>query len=482
LRDRFLPSAAPAAIRALAVMPFGNLSKDSDQEYFADGVTDALITELGKVGALRVISRQSVVQYRGVKKPLPEISRELNVDAVVVGTVQRAGDRVRITAQLVRARPEEHLWAESYERPYADILALQAEIARNVARQVKAKLTPEEENRLARARPVNPEAHEAYLRGMYLFHGYTPERLQKAIESLQTAVEKDPDFALAWAALSPAYGALGYWGHVRPSEVIPKAKAAARKAVELDPTLADGHCYLGAAAAYADWDWTTAERELTRAIELNPSHVETRVNYALVLGSLRRPEDAMEQLRIAREISPLHPTPGCLVGWCSYISGQNEKGVGQLRNAVETAPGFFIARWFLWRALHRAGEDAAALKECKRMYELLGDAEVVQALEQGNRRTGYRGAMREAAQTLVRRSRTAYVPGSQVALLYAHADENDRALEWLEKAYQDGDGRLHFLWADPDWEALYSKPRFQDLLRKMRFPSVEKAVAWDRPN
>jgi tetratricopeptide (TPR) repeat protein len=187
----------------------------------------------------------------------------------------------------------------------------------------------------------------------------------------------------------------------------------------------------------------------------------------------------MEQLRIAREISPLHPTPVCLVGWCSYISGQNEKGVGQLRYAVETAPGFFIARWVLWRARHRAGEDAAALKECKRMYELLGDAEVVQALEQGNRRTGYRGAMREAAQTLVRRSRTAYAPGSQVALLYAHADENDRALEWLEKAYQDGDSRLHFLWADPDWVELYSKPRFQDLLRKMRFPSVEKVAAWN---
>jgi TolB-like protein/DNA-binding winged helix-turn-helix (wHTH) protein/Tfp pilus assembly protein PilF len=474
----FQRGVAPGQIKAVAVLPFANLSGDPGQEYFADGVTDSLITELGKIGALRVISRQSVLRYKKVDKPLPEISRELNVDAAVEGTVVRAGDRVRITAQLLRARPEQHLWAESYERSYADILVVQREIARSVAGQIKAKLTPAEETRLTRARTVNPEAYEAYLRGQYFFYGYTPERLQKAIESLQTAVEKDPGFAMAWAALSPAYGALAYWGYVRPSEVIQKSKAAARKAVELDETLADGHCYVGAAAAYVDWDWATAETELKRAIELNPSHVEAHATYGMVLGSLRRPREALEQFQIARELDPLQPMRSGQVAWCFYLSGQYQRAVDQLRQTAEMAPDFIPDRWCHWRVLHRMGRNVEALAQCRRMYELLRDAEVLQALEQGERRSGYVGAMKAAAQTLVKRAGTAYVAGGQVALLYAHAGENDLAVEWLEKGLKDGDPRLHPLWAEPDWEALYNRPRFQNLLRKMRFPSVEKAAAW----
>ena len=471
---------ASPAIRSLAVLPLQNLSGDVEQEYFSDGVTDALITELSKVGALRVISRQSVIHYKGGKKPLDEISRELQVDAVLEGAVQRAGDRVLITVQLVQARPEKLLWAENYERRYSDILTLQGEIARDTARQVRATLTPDQVNRLGSARPVDPEAYEAYLRGRYFFYSYTPERLQKASESFETAVGKDPDFALAWAALSYAYGALGYWGYVQPSEVIPKAKAAALRAVELDDTLADAHGVLGGYAVFAEWNWGTAEQEIKRAIELNPSHPDAHAYYGMMLGSLRRPREAMEKFQIARELDPLQPRASSVVAWCSYISGRYKQAIEELRHAVELAPDFFITRWYLWRALHRTGEDAGALKECKRMYELLKDAEVVQALEQGERRSGYPGAMSEAAETLARRSKTAYVSGVQVALLFAHAGENDAALEQLEKAYEESDPRLHTVWADPDWEALYSKPRFQQLLRNMGFPSVEKAAAWSR--
>jgi TolB-like protein/DNA-binding winged helix-turn-helix (wHTH) protein len=474
----FQRGVAPGQIKAVAVLPFANLSGDPGQEYFADGVTDSLITELGKIGALRVISCQSVLRYKKVDKPLPEISRELNVDAVLEGTVVRAGDRVRITVQLLRARPEQHLWAESYERSYADILVVQREIARSVAGQVKAKLTPAEETRLTRARTVSPEAYEAYLRGQYFFYGYTPKRLQKAIESLQTAVEKDPGFAMAWAALSPAYGALAYWGYVRPSEVIQKSKAAARKAVELDEFLADGHCWVGSAAAYVDWDWATAETELKRAIELNPSHVEAHASYGMVLVSLRRAREAMEQFQIAREIDPLQPTLRGQVALVFFISGQYQKAADQLKYALETAPDFVPDRWCNWRVLHSIGQDEAALRECKRMYGLLGDAEVVQALEQGERRSGYTGAMKAAAQALAKRAKAAYVPASQVALLYTHAGENDLAVEWVENALKDGDPRLHLVWAVPDWAPLYSRPRFQNLLGKMGFPSVEKSAAW----
>jgi tetratricopeptide (TPR) repeat protein len=283
---------------------------------------------------------------------------------------------------------------------------------------------------------------------------------------------------MAWAALSPAYGALAYWGHVRPSEVIPKSRAAARRAVELDDSLADGHCYLGAAAAYVDWDWATAQNELKRAIELNPSHVEAHATYGMVLGSLRRPKEALEQFQIARELDPLQHMLSGQVAWCFYTSGQYRKAADQLRYSLETVPDFIPDRWCNWRVHYLMGENTAALAQCRRMYELLGDSEVLRALQQGERLSGYRGAMNAAAQTLVRRAATEYVAGSQVALLYAHAGEYDRALEWLETAFKDGDPRLHSLWAEPDWQPLYGKPRFQNLLRKMGFPSVEKAAAW----
>ena len=474
----FRRGAVPGEIRAIAVLPFANLSGDPGQEYLSDGVTDCLITELGKTGTLRVISRQSTLRYKQGAKPLPEIGRELHVDALLQGSVARAGDRVRITAQLVRAKPEEQLWAESYERSYAGILQVHADIVTSVATRINAKLTPGAKTSLAKARTFNPEAYEAYLRGRYLYYGYTRESLRKSVESLETAVEKDPGFAPAWAALSPAYGALGYWGYVRPGEVASKAKAAARKAVELDDTLADGHCYLGTDAAFGDFDWSTAENEFKRAIGLNPSHVAAHANYGLMLASLRRFKEAMEQFQTARELDPLPPIRSVLVSLCYYLSGQYSRAAELLNYTGEAAPNFFVGRRANWRVLHRMGQHAAALAECRRSYELLGDTEVVQALEQGGRRSDYAGAMKAAAQTLERRATIRYVAGTEVARLYAHAGENDRALEWLETAMADGDPMLHLVWAEPDWEALYGNPRFKNLLRKMGFPSVEKAAAW----
>jgi TolB-like protein/DNA-binding winged helix-turn-helix (wHTH) protein/Tfp pilus assembly protein PilF len=470
----------PAPIKSIAVLPFANLSGDPGQEYFADGVTDSLITELGKTSALRVISRQSTLRYKKGDKPLPEISRELDVDAVVEGSVVRTGERVRITAQLLRARPEQHLWAESYERGYTDILLVQAEIARSVAVYVKAKLTPGEQTRLGRARAVNPEAYEAYLRGRYLFHGYSPPSLRKAIESLETAVRIDPGFAQAWAALSPAYGALAYWGHVRPSEMAPKAEAAARKAIELDDTVADGHCWLGAARAYRSRDWPAAETELRRAIELNPNSSDAHETYSMVLISLRRVPKALDQIQIARGLDPFPPVRSTMVALCFHVSGQFQKAADQHRREIEIAPDFYITRWAYWRVLHTMGKSAEALAECKRSYELLNDAEVLQALEQGERQSGYAGAMKSAARVLERRTRTTYVSGINVARLYAFAGENARAVEWLETALTDGDPRLHLLWAEPDWAPLYGNPRFQNLLRRAGFPSVEKAQEWSK--
>lgn len=469
---------APGQIRAVAVLPFANLSGDPGHEYFADGVTDSLITELGKVGALRVVSRQSTLRYKTGHKSLTEIAGELDVDAVVEGTVVRDGGRVRITAQLLRIKPEQHLWAESYERNYADVLAVQREIARTVADQVKAKLTPGEQARLGGAPRVNPGAYEAYLRGRYLFHGYSPDGFRKAIDSLRAAVTIDPNFAPAWAALSPAHGATAYWGHVRPGDAGPQSEAAARKANELDDNLAEGHCWLGANAAYLRRDWAVAERELQRALELNPSSADAHTTYGMVLTSLRRPAEAMKQFWIARGLDPFPPVRSAHIALAFMTSGQYQKAADQHRHGIEIAPDFFITRWAYWRVLHCMGMSDAALGECKRAYELLKDAEVVQALELGQRQSGYAGAMKAAALTLEKRARTKYVAGSDVARLHTFAGEHARAVEWLETARKDGDPRLHLLWAEPDWEPLYGNSRFRNLLRKMGFPSVEKAPAW----
>lgn len=469
---------APGPINALAVLPFANLSGDPGQEYFADGVTDALITEIGKIGAFRVISRQSTLKYKKGDQPLREISRELRVDAILEGTVVRAGDRVRITAQLLRAQPEQHLWAESYERNYSDILTVQKEIAESVARQVRAKLKPENDFQRARQRRINQEAHEAYLRGRYYFYGYTPDRFQKSMESLETAVAKDPGLAEAWAMLSIAYGSRAYWGFVRPRDLIPKAGAAARKAVELDENLSDARYSAAMYAAFSEWNWEAAENEFKRAIELNPNNVSAHGNYGLMLVSLRRFSEGMEQFQIARELDPHPPVRSSMLATCSYLSGEYEKSASHLGYIIETAPDFFISRRLNWRVQFRLGRLAAALAQCRRMYELMGDAEVRRALDEGERRSGYAGAMKAAAEALERRSDSTYVAGSEVATLYVHAGEHGRALKWLDRALEDGDPLLHLVWADPCWEPLYDNQRFQNILRRMGFPSVERAAEW----
>ncbi|MBI4908537.1 MAG: tetratricopeptide repeat protein [Acidobacteria bacterium] len=295
---------------------------------------------------------------------------------------------------------------------------------------------------------------------------------------MQAAVDMDPAFAPAWAALSPSYGALAYWGHVRPIEVVPKSIAAARKAIELDETLADGHCWLGAATAYVYRDWAAAETEVKRAIELNPSSADAHETHGKVLVSLRRTTEAMEQFRIARGLDPFPPIRSALVALCFLVSGRYQEAADQHKREIEIAPDFFITRWAYWRVLHRQGRSAEALSECKRSYGILNDTEVLQALEQGEQQSGYAGAMKAAAQTLEKRARTKYVAGNEVARLCAFAGENARAVEWLETAHKDGDPRLHLLWAEPDWEPLYGNPRFQNLLRKLGFPSVEKSAAW----
>src|SRR5215472_14709839 len=318
----------PVHIESLAVLPLENLSKDPDQEYFADGMTDALITDLAKIRALRVISRTSIVQYKGKRRLAPEIAQELKVDAIVEGTVMRSGDRVRITAQLIEARTDRHLWAETYERDLRDILALQDDVSKAIAREVKVTLTPPEQTRLSNARPVDPAAHQAYLRGLYELHGTTAEptealqgqSIEKAIGYFQEALTHDPKDALAYAGLADAYSSLST-NYRAPLEVMPKAKAAAIRAVELDDTLAEAHFSLGYVAQTFDWDFPRAEREYRRALELNSSSARAHAGYSQYLLFIARdPDQSLGEMQQAYALDPLLPQSHGDMAWFLFLS------------------------------------------------------------------------------------------------------------------------------------------------------------------
>ncbi len=295
-RGRLLGGVPPSTIRSLAVLPLDNLSGDPEQDYFADGMTEALTTDLAQIGSLKVISRTSAMRYKGTDQPLPEIARELGVDGIIEGSVLRAGDRVRITAQLIHASTDEHLWAKSYERDLSDVLSLQSEVARAIAQEVEVQLTDQEESLLTRSRQVNPEAHEAYLRGRYHWSERSPEASQKAIVSFERAIEIDPDFAQAYAGLADVYGVLGGWSYAPPNETWPRARDAALEALELDPLLAEAHASLGNVLFFYDWDWSGAEAEQKRAIELNPNYAAAHHWYADVLLYYRRFDEAAVEI------------------------------------------------------------------------------------------------------------------------------------------------------------------------------------------
>lgn len=314
----YLYNRSHADIQSLAVLPLTNLNANPAQEYFADGMTEALITELAKISAVRVISRTSVVQYKETKKTLPEIAHELKVDAIVEGSLLYSGDQVRINAQLLQANPERHLWAESYERKISDILALQSEVTRAIATEINARLTPQEQAHLTRVRQVNPEAYQAYLKGRYFWNKRTPEGFNKGIKYFNQAIVIDPSYAPAFAGLADCYNLLNDNDVLPPKEAIPRAKAAAEQALAIDSTLAEAHASLGFALARYDWDWIGAEHELQRAIELQPNYAIAHHWYALQLGMMGRFQEAMMEMNKALELDPLSLIINANIGWLFF--------------------------------------------------------------------------------------------------------------------------------------------------------------------
>jgi serine/threonine protein kinase/Tfp pilus assembly protein PilF len=457
-------------IRSLAVLPLANLSGNPEQEYFADGMTEVLIADLAKLRALRIISRTSAMRYKGTDKSLPEIAEELGVDGVVEGSVLRVGQRVRITAQLIHAATDTHLWAESYERDLQDVLLLQSEVARAIAREIQVAVTPEETRRLASARPVNPEAYETYLKGRFHWYKLTRQHLDTALEYFQLALQKDPNYAPAYVGIAYAWLSRADTGVLPAHEAFPKVKEAALKALELDDALPEAHEVLAGVRRHFDWDWGGAEKEFRRALQLNPNSADARFFYSDFLISMRRPEEAMAEMERTLELDPLNFLYPCFLGWHYLYLGRYDDAISQLRKTLRTEPNFPAVHLGLWGAFHQKQMDEEALTEAKKFFVLLDDSEVAEALGRGYAEAGYRGAMRLAAEKLAARSTLAYVPALRIARLYAHAGEKDRALEWLEKAYQQHEVPLVHLSVAWDWDSLRGEPRFQDLLRRMNFP------------
>jgi TolB-like protein/DNA-binding winged helix-turn-helix (wHTH) protein len=466
-RDRFLRRLWPAPkIESIAVLPLANLSGDPQQEYLADGMTDALITDLGQIRALRVVSRQSVLHYKGSNKPLPEIARELGVDGVVEGAVERSGDRVRVSAQLIHGITDRHLWAQDYELDARDLLKVQGEVAQAVAREIKTSLTPEEANRLGRTPQVDPEAYEAYLKGKFHWYRVSSGHYDRALSYFQLALDKDPGYAPAHLGIGMVWLMRGDAGFMPPIEAFPKARAAIVKSLELDEKVAEAHVY-SAELSLFDRDWQAAEREFRRGIELNPNSADAHFMYADFLISMKRMKEWQPEMRRALELDPLNSFFQCFHGWHLAYLNRYDEAITIMRKAVAAEPGFSSAHMGLWGAFYKKGMYEEALTEADKFYSALNDHEVQDALRRGQSEGGYRKAMHNGAEVLASRARQSYVPGVRIARLYAHAGENDQAMAWLQKANEQREPVLIHLNVAWDWDALRGDTRFRELARQV---------------
>jgi TolB-like protein/DNA-binding winged helix-turn-helix (wHTH) protein/Tfp pilus assembly protein PilF len=457
-------------IKSMVVLPFENLSGDKDQQYFTDGMTDELIAHLAKIRSLRVISRTSSMEYKGTHKTLSEIARDLNVDAVVEGTILRSGDRVRITAELVQVATDRQLWAETYESQLGDVLALQSQVASAIVNEIRINLTPEEQQRLASTRSVSAESYEAYLKGRYYWNKRSQEGLTKAIEYFQLATEKDPHYALAFAGLADCYSIIGsaIVGTVPSQDVAPKAKAAALKALELDDTLAEAQTSLATVRFNYDWDWLGASQGFQRSIELNPSYATAYQRYSLYLMAMGRTKESLAQMTRPRELDPLSISMNFSLGWRLYMARKYDQAIEQLQNTLEMDPNFALPRMVLGQAYEQKHAYPQALAELQKAVSISHDSpQMLGALGHAYGASGNRSEAEKVLAQLMEQSKRQYVSPFYVAIVYVGLPENDKALDWLEKAYQDRSNAIVFGKVDPQLDPLRSTPRFQALLHRL---------------
>jgi TolB-like protein/Tfp pilus assembly protein PilF len=464
----------PAHNMSLVVLPLENLTGDKEQDYFADGMTDDLTANLAKIRSLRVISRSTAMAYKGTHKPLSEIARELRVDAVIEGTVLRAGNRVRITAELVQVSTDHHLWAETYESQIGDVLALQNRVSSAIVDEIRINLTPEDKERLAKNPYVSPEAYEDYLKGRYYWNKRSGDGFTKAIGYFEDATRKDPQYALAYAGLADCYGIIGatIYGTVPAEEAAPKAKAAAIRALEIDPSLAEAETSLATAKFNYDWDWAGASEGFKRAIQMDPKYATAYQRYSLYSIAMGRFDDSFEQIKRARDLDPLSISINSSFGWRLYLARQYDRSIAQLRDTLEMDPNYEWAHLILGQAYEQKGEFNLALAELKKAVELSRNSPLmVSALAHAYAAQGNTAEAQKLLAQLMTQSRTQYVSPYYIAVVYLGLGKNAIAMNWLDKAFADRSNGLVFARVEPELDPLRSDPRFIAIEINLNFPN-----------
>jgi TolB-like protein/Tfp pilus assembly protein PilF len=451
------------------VLPLDNFSGDPAQEYFADGMTDALITELSQIKKLRVISRTTVMQYKHANKPLQEIAQELRVDAIVEGSVLKFGNRVRIAAKLVQANIDGSLWAESFERQYADVLALQSDVASAIARQIQVELSSAEQTELARNRSVVPEAYEYYLKGRYESAKRTPEGLTIAEVYFQKATEKDPSFAGAYAGLAEVYMNMGTYQLQPARVVIPKARQAATKALELDDRLAEAHSVMAAIRFYS-LEPQGVESEFQRAIAMNPGFAQGLHWYALYLAAVGRKQESLTEIKLARDIDPKSLIINANVGWCYFVAGDFDKAIEAQKETLRMDPSFGISYGYLGQAELEKGHYDAAIEALRKSVSL-EPGSLTRKAELANAyfRTGRQAEAQEIVEEFRHLEGNRYVPSYDWAMIYAGQRDKEQTMKSLEQSYEERSARLANLGVHPQFMFLHGNPEFEALLKKIGY-------------
>jgi TolB-like protein/predicted Ser/Thr protein kinase len=461
---RTVPGPGPVSI---VLLPLENIAEEKGQEWFADGMTDALITSLARVSGLRVTQRSSAMRYRGANKSASEIASELGVSYVLEGSVLRSADHVKITVRLIDALTNKYLWAEEYSRSFTGLLALQGEVAKAVAAQVRVTLTPNEQNFLTQGKPVDPKAYEAYLKGNFSYYKLTREGIGTALQYFERATQIDSTYAPAYAGIALVWGGRAQMGYIPMSVAAKEGVWAEAKALALDSSLAEVHYMIGVRRAWLEWNWEGALRSLRRTVELKPNMAEAHAYLSHLLFTLKRPEEAMEHIEEALKLDPFNPLIQSLYAMDLMYARRYDEVIRLMRKTLEASPMEPIALSTIRSAYHQKKMYDEALDAWRLSFEGKGDREAIQALNRGRAEGGYSRALRSVAEMLIERSKTAYVTPWQVATLYTRAGMKEEALDWFEKAYEAHDPNMPYLSIDPIFDDLRDLPRFQAILKRM---------------
>lgn len=459
--------AAPA--NSIAVLPLENLSGDPEQEFFVSGMYEALIADLSRISGLKVISRTSAEQYRGSSKSLPEIGVDLGVAKLIEGTVFRTGDQVRITVQLIDAASDEHLWAESYERKLINVLRLQSDIARAIAEQIKVTISPIEDTMLASSRQVDKEAYEFYLKGRFHWYEFTETDLQLALEYFQRAIDKDPNYALAYVGFADALATPAHIGLMPTNKVYPAAKQALRRAIELDKDLAEAHDLRARIYFAYDWDWDAAEREFRRSISLSPGYPDAHIVYSQFLAITDREAESLDEVKAGLDLDPLNPWFRLALAQRLAWFGRQDDARTKIRELMDIQPSWWPPYKALWHIAHDQGRSEEAVTVAGSYFRLRGETSIAELLEQGLGDRNYTELMQRAAELLETHSIRPYVSQTEHAEMRMFSGEPNKALDHLEQAYAQHESRLVYTIVEPIFRPVWAEERYENLLRKMNY-------------